>query len=101
MSIRSKLLKVKPEGKWCIFKCYDLDEEQEFQESGKSWYLGEALKTSGINIDKWEYGGFGEVIDLMIELQTEVIWEMSDGYNMFPVRLGEGKERLEKKLGKL
>nr|WQM86825.1 hypothetical protein [Marseillevirus cajuinensis] len=101
MSVRSKLLKVKPEGKWCIFECYDLDREEDFRESGKVWYLGDALVNSGVDISKWERRGFGEVIDLMIELQTEVIWEMADGYNMFPVRIGEGKERLQRKLLKL
>nr|WNL49666.1 hypothetical protein MarFTMF_150 [Marseillevirus sp.] len=101
MSIRSKLLKVKSEGKWCIFKCYDLDREEEFRESGKMWYLGDALRESGVDVSRWDCGGFGNVIDLMVELQTEVIWERADGWNMFPVRIGEGKERLKKKLLKL
>ncbi|AMQ10517.1 hypothetical protein [Brazilian marseillevirus] len=101
ISIRSKLLKVKYDGKWCIFRCYDLDKEEEFRESGKLWYLGDALRASGIDASKWDEYGFGDVVDLMIELQTEIIWEVPDGWNLFPVRIGKGKRRLRKKLLKL
>jgi hypothetical protein len=90
--IRSKLLQVKNcDGKWCHFKCVDLDTGKVFRESGKKWYLGNCIRNSGFNISRWDGGCFQHCINKLIEFETEILWEFSDGINLYPERLGVGK----------
>src|SRR5579872_3174446 len=71
----SRLLSIKHDGgKWWIFHGEILKTKEQFRESGKLWYLGDAMRKSGLDISRWDNGGFGEVVQKCIEFQVEVVW---------------------------
>lgn len=95
--IRSRLLWVRFCGeKWCHFQCMNLDTNERYEETGKLWYLGDAMTRSGLDITPWASTGFFRLVRKCIKFQVEIIWEMDGwGSGYIPHHLGHNQDKLE------
>jgi hypothetical protein len=61
----------------------------------KTWYLGDAIRISNIDISYWDDYGVYDVIEKFIECKVELIWK-HDGYNWFPDHLEHNRSKFAK-----
>lgn len=85
--IRSQLLKVCFDGgKWCEFKCLNLETNEKFTQCRKLWCLHDTCIQTNINISRWDDYFFADVVKLIILMEKRIVlvWAKEDCFNYFP-----------------
>lgn len=87
--IRSALLQIYPcsdNRKWWHFKCINLEDNKEFIESGKLWYLGDTCRNSGLEVSHWDDEKFVDVVKLIILMERRItlVWTDDNFNNLYP-----------------
>jgi hypothetical protein len=79
-NILCKILYVEPSHKHHQFICRNIDTRKKFEVYTKYEYFYEEFKQSndGLNLNYWYSGGFRQIINRLIEFETELIWREAD-----------------------